>query len=85
MGRTRMDKRTLSNRSHDRSRKGPGARSANEQGGPAAQPPLISNPEPGFPATQHRTRPACAPFSKERRMKSAKATKFNRKPGEGTT
>ena len=42
------------------------------------------SPGPGFPATHRWTRPARAPFSKERRMKLAKATKFHRKSGGGT-
>jgi hypothetical protein len=36
---------------------------------------------PGFPATQHLDKPAYAPFRKERRMKFAEATNFQRKSG----
>ena len=36
---------------------------------------------PGFPATRHSPANTCAAFSKESRMKFAKATKFDRKSG----
>src|SRR5271163_1891606 len=38
--------------------------------------------EPGFPVTPLRDTTACAPFSKERRMKLAEATNLDRKSGE---
>src|SRR5271154_5585710 len=38
--------------------------------------------EPGFPVTPLRDTTACAPFSKERRMKFAEATNLDRKSGE---
>src|SRR5271155_1800535 len=40
-------------------------------------------PGPGFPATLHLERTACAPFHEERRMKLTEATMFHRKSGGG--
>jgi hypothetical protein len=41
----------------------------------------LDRSEPGFPATRHRTRPRVRLSLKERRMKFANATNFNRKSG----
>src|ERR1700729_262552 len=50
-------------------------------GGPVVQ----TSAQPGTRISCHAAldEAACAPFSKERRMKFAKATKFHRKSGEG--
>src|SRR5271156_1098915 len=50
-------------------------------GGPAAK--REPSPEPGFSCHAALDEAARAPFSKERRMEFAKATKFHRKSGEG--
>src|SRR5271156_7159140 len=44
---------------------------------------MDARPGPGFPATLHLERPACAPFHEERRMKLTEATMFHRKSGGG--
>src|SRR5271170_6917676 len=44
---------------------------------------MDARPGPGFPATLHLERTACAPFHEERRMKLTEATKFHRKSGQG--
>src|SRR5277367_607954 len=44
-------------------------------------PPLRDRSVPGFPVTWYSPTPACAAFSKESRMKSANATKLDRKSG----
>ena len=46
--------------------------------------PQLCHPDrsvPGFPATRHSPASTCAAFSKESRMKSANATKFDGKSG----
>src|SRR5271170_898208 len=44
---------------------------------------MDARPGPGFPATLHLERTACAPFHEERRMKLTEATMFHRKSGGG--
>jgi hypothetical protein len=44
-------------------------------------PPFPLSSRPGFPVTQHWTRPRVRLSLKERRMRSVNATKFHRKSG----